>query len=157
MDDNSFYTFNEYMKNEEDLLTPSMQDYLEMIYRLSLKTGFIRVHQLSDALNVQPPSATKMVQKLAELKFLKYEKYGILKLSKDGELLGETLLKRHNVIEKFLNLIGVSEAETLRETEKIEHTISKKTTRCFENFIEFSKDNPDIIAKYKKYLEKQNI
>ena len=157
MDNNSFYTFNEYMKNEEDSLTASMQDYLEMIYRLSLNTGFTRVHELSNALNVQPPSATKMVQKLAELKLLKYEKYGILKLSKDGELLGEALLKRHNIIENFLNIIGVSESETLRETEKIEHTISKRTTRCFENFIEFSKGNPDIISKYKKYLEEQNI
>lgn len=153
MDNNCFYTFNEYMKNEEDLLTPSMQDYLEMIYRLSVKTGFIRVHQLSDALNVQPPSATKMVQKLAEFKLLKYEKYGILKLSEDGALLGEALLKRHNIIEKFLNIMGVSESETLRETEKIEHTISKKTARCFENFIEFSNDNPELLAKYKKYME----
>ena len=80
MDNNSFYTFNEYMKNEEDSLTASMQDYLEMIYRLSLNTGFTRVHELSDALNVQPPSTTKMVQKLAQLKLLKYEKYGVYTL-----------------------------------------------------------------------------
>lgn len=155
MDNNSFYTFNEYMKNEEDLLTPSMQDYLEMIYRLSLNRGFTRVHDLSDALNVQPPSATKMVQKLSELNLLKYEKYGILKLEKDGELLGEVLLKRHNIIEKLLRILGVSESEILTETEKIEHTISKKTTKCFENFIKFSNDNPEIITKYKSYIDEQ--
>ena len=155
MDNNSFYTFNEYMKNEEDSLTASMQDYLEMIYRLSLIRGFTRVHDLSSALNVQPPSATKMVQKLSELKLLKYEKYGILKLEENGELLGEALLKRHNIIEKLLKILGVSESEILTETEKIEHTISKKTTKCFENFIEFSKDNPEITAKYKSYIDGQ--
>lgn len=155
MDNNSFYTFNEYMKNEEDSLTASMQDYLEMIYRLSLNRGFTRVHDLSTALNVQPPSATKMVQKLSELKLLKYEKYGVLKLEENGELLGEALLKRHNVIEKLLKILGVSESEILAETEKIEHTISKKTTKCFENFIGFSNDNPEIIAKYKSYIDEQ--
>ena len=59
-----FYTFREYMKNVDKLLTASMEDYLEMIYRLSYDNGFTRIHELSSALNVQPPSATKMVQKL---------------------------------------------------------------------------------------------
>ncbi|MDV3427800.1 MAG: Fur family transcriptional regulator, partial [Bacillota bacterium] len=39
MDKNDFYTFNEYMKKEDNSLTASMEDYLEMIYRLSLNTG----------------------------------------------------------------------------------------------------------------------
>jgi Mn-dependent DtxR family transcriptional regulator len=29
-----------------------MEDYLEMIYRLSIDTGFVRIHELSDALSV---------------------------------------------------------------------------------------------------------
>ena len=130
------------MKKEDNSLTASMEDYLEMIYRLSLNTGFTRIHELSDALNVQPPSATKMVQKLAELKLLKYEKYGVLILEEDGKLLGEALLNRHNIIESFLRIFDISESDILKETEKIEHTISKQTTKCFENFIEFIKDNP---------------
>ena len=151
MTKNDFYTFNEYMKKEENSLTASMEDYLEMIYRLSLHTGFTRIHELSDALNVQPPSATKMVQKLAELKLLKYEKYGILLLEEDGKRLGETLLNRHNVIESFLRILDVSESEVLKETEKIEHTISKQTTKCFQDFVQFIKDNPDIVIKFKIY------
>ena len=155
MDNNCFYTFNEYMKNEEYSLSASMQDYLEMIYRLSVNTGFIRIHELSNALNVQPPSATKMVQKLAELKLLKYEKYGVLILEEEGKLLGEELLHRHNIIEKFLKILGIPEPEILTETEKIEHTISKKTEKCFENFIEFSKANQEITNKLKNYIEAQ--
>ena len=106
---NDFHTFNEYMKKEDNFLTASMEDYLEMIYRLSLNTGFTRIHELSNALNVQPPSATKMVQKLAEIKLLKYEKYGILVLEENGKMLGEALLNRHNIIEKFLRILDISE------------------------------------------------
>ena len=148
---NDFYTFNEYMKKEDNLLTASMEDYLEMIYRLSLNTGFTRIHELSDALNVQPPSATKMVQKLSELNLLKYKKYGVLVLEEDGKKLGEKLLNRHNIIESFLRILDVSDSDVLEETEKIEHTISNQTTKCFEDFVQFIKEKPEIVADFKTY------
>lgn len=148
---NDFYTFNEYMRKEDKPLTASMEDYLEMIYRLSLNTGFTRIHELSHALNVQPPSATKMVQKLAELQLLKYEKYGVLILEEKGKILGDELLNRHNVIENFLRILDVSESDVLEETEKIEHTLSKQTTKCFQDFLQFIKDNPEIVSRFKTY------
>lgn len=151
MSKNDFYTFNEYMKKENNLLTASMEDYLEMIYRLSLYTGFTRIHELSNALNVQPPSATKMVQKLSELKLLKYKKYGVLVLEEDGKKHGEALLNRHNIIESLLRILDVSETDILEETEKIEHTISNQTTKCFQDFVQFIKDNPQIVVEFKTY------
>jgi len=153
MNNNCFYTFKEYMKNEKGSLTASMQDYLEMIYKLSVNTGFIRVHELSDALNVKPPSATKMVQKLAKLKLIKYEKYGVLILKEEGRILGEKLLNRHNIINNFLTIIGVPESQILTETEKIEHAVSKKTEKCLENFIKFSKDNQELQLNLKATLK----
>lgn len=153
---NDFYTFNEYMKKEDNCLTASMEDYLEMIYRLSLNSGFTRIHELSDALNVQPPSATKMVQKLAELKLLKYEKYGVVILKDSGKMLGQLLLNRHNIIENFLRILDVPDADILNETEKIEHTISKQTTTCFKDFVDFIKDNPNIVAEFKSYRNSLN-
>ena len=40
MDDRNFRTFDGYMKNGGRLLSASMEDYLEMICRLSKDTGF---------------------------------------------------------------------------------------------------------------------
>ena len=81
-----------------------------MIYRLSLKSGFTRINELSDALNVHPPSATRMVQRLGKQDLLKYEKYGVIVLKDEGKILGEFLLKRHNIIETFLKKLGRSTA-----------------------------------------------
>lgn len=148
MDNNDFHTFSEYMKKEDNSLTASMEDYLEMIYRLSVITGFTRIHELSEALNVQPPSATKMVQRLSELNLLKYEKYGFIMLHEEGRRMGELLLKRHNTIESLLRILGVSEKVILAETEKVEHTISDETVKCFEEYINFIADNPDVITKF---------
>ena len=144
------------MKKEDNSLTASMEDYLEMIYRLSLNTGFTRIHELSNALNVQPPSATKMVQKLAEFKLLKYEKYGVVILQDSGKKLGQLLLNRHNVIENFLRILDIPESNILNETEKIEHTISKQTAACFQDFVEFMKNNPNILDEFKSYRNSLN-
>lgn len=154
MDNKDFYTFNEYMKKDDNSLTASMEDYLEMIYRLSLNTGFTRIHILSQALNIQPPSATKMVQHLAQMELVKYEKYGIIMLEESGKKLGSFLLKRHMIIEDFIRIIGVSDAMVLEETEKIEHMFSNDTVECFESFVEFMKNNPDIIDRYTAFRNK---
>lgn len=155
MDNNDFHTFNESMKKEGNTLTPSMEDYLEMIYRLSRDTNFTRIHELSDALNIQPPSATKMVQKMNELGFLKYEKYGFIMLEESGRILGEVLLKRHETIETLLELLGVPKDIILLETEKMEHTISRDTIHCFEDYIDFIKKNPDVQNRFKIYQSKK--
>jgi Mn-dependent DtxR family transcriptional regulator len=146
--ENDFRTFNEYMKKQENALTASMEDYLEMITRLSVNTGFVRMHELSDALSVQPPSATKMVQKLSEFGLLKYEKYGYIMLEEKGREIGEELLKRHNLIEALLKILGVSKNTILSETEKAEHTLCDETMKCIEAFIGFIKSNPDVAIRY---------
>lgn len=151
-----FYTFSEYMKKDDNLMTASMEDYLEMIYRLSSETGFTRIHDLSNALNVQPPSATKMVQRLAAKKLLKYEKYGVIMLEEKGKAIGAALLERHTAIENLLRLLGVKESEILEETEKIEHTIHKDTLKCFENFLGFIDENPDISTKLMQYMDSKS-
>ncbi len=147
---NEFFTFREYMKKRDDLLTASMEDYLEMIYRLSRENGFTRINDLATALNVQPPSATKMVQKLAEVGVVDYEKYGMILLSQKGEEIGKALLERHMMIEEFLNLLGVS-GDVLEETEKIEHTISTQTLDCLADFVEFFKERPEVIREFLIY------
>lgn len=158
MGNDNFHTFNEYMKNLDSALTASMEDYLEMIYRLSEKTGFTRIHELSAALNVQPPSATKMVQRLGKMNLIKYEKYGIIILEEMGKEMGRILIKRHNTIESLLRILGVSEKTILEETEKAEHTLSEETIFCIEEFLDFAKGNNDVILRYKAYrdLKKAN-
>lgn len=132
------------------VLSSSMEDYLEMIYRLASPKGYTRISDLSTALNVQPPSASKMVQKLADLAYLHYQKYGLIELSESGKLLGEYLLYRHEVINNFLFMLGVNK-DILEETEKIEHNLSKETVNRINCLLSFWAEHPDIEEKYRKY------
>jgi Mn-dependent DtxR family transcriptional regulator len=154
MDKKEFHTFREDMKTFENKLTASMEDYLEMIYRLSKGRGYTRIYELSESLNVQPPSATKMVQKLSQLQLLKYEKYGIIILEDKGKKVGKKLLKRHTIIESFLMILNVKPSEILKETERIEHTISNETLKCMNDFTKFMNNNPQIISSFQQFKNK---
>lgn len=156
MSDQEFYTFSEYMRKDQELLSPSAEDYMEMIYRLSRKQGFTRVNDLAGALNVQPPSVTKMIQKLSEMKLIKYEKYGVIMLEQEGKTLGKALLYRHNLIEEFLRLLNISEG-LLAETEKMEHTINDEILMGIKDLVEFFRINPDLRNSWDKYRSYKEI
>lgn len=145
-----FHTVRGYQLLEQNkkLLTSAMEDYLEMIYRNSLVEGYMRINTLSELLNVQAPSATKMVQKLSKLGLLDYKKYGIIFLTENGKEIGMFLLHRHNVIETFLRNMDVGD-NLLIETELIEHVISANTLHKIELLNSFLEKNPDLAAMFK--------
>lgn len=152
-----FYTHRGYqMRRDNMLLTPSMEDYLEMIYRNCLKTGYIRINHLADQLNVQAPSATKIVQKLAKTELLIYEKYGIIQLTDKGKKVGSYLLNRHKTIETFLRIIGVKDNSLLNETEMIEHYLSVDTVKNIEVLNEFFLQNQEIVDKLLEFRKRFN-
>lgn len=156
VENQGFHTVRGYeiLGKKRAVLSPSMEDYLEMIYRHSLIDGYVRINTLAELLNVQAPSATKMVQKLGKLGLLNYEKYGIIQLTAEGEKLGRFLLERHNTIEKFLKNIGV-EQKLLVNVELIEHNVTKDALRKIEILNEFFKEYPDILEKLTLFRKAQ--
>ncbi|MFZ7120894.1 MAG: metal-dependent transcriptional regulator [Eubacteriaceae bacterium] len=149
---NEFYTVRGYqiLDAKKNVLTSSMEDYLEMIYRICLEEDYIRVKKLAEKLNVRPSSTTKVVQKLNKFGLVKYEKYGMIQLTEEGKEIGNFLLKRHNIIESFLKKIGIKE-NLLKDTEMIEHDISLDTLRNIHILNEFFTSNPSIIDMYKSF------
>ena len=128
-----YQTFNKYLNKP---ITASMEDYIEMIYRLSKKSGYTRIQELANNLNVSSPSTSNMIQKLANLGYLKYHKYGIVVLENKGKRLGHKLLERHNIVSNLLLVIGIDKKNVLIETEKIEHTLSNLTIKCIKKYLE---------------------
>lgn len=144
------------LDQEQELLTPSMEDYLEMIYRNCLLEGHVRMNQLAEQLHVRTSSTTKIVQKLALLDLVDYEKYGIIQLTEKGKKLGEFLLHRHKVIESFLEKIGVHE-NLLKDTEMIEHQVSIDLLENIEIFNHFLAHRPDIIEDFHLFRQTNGV
>lgn len=158
MNRSSFYTFRGYeiLDREKKQLTPSMEDYMEMIYRVCKEHQFIRMNQLAEKLNVRTSSSTKIVQKLSGLNLVHYEKYGLIELSEEGRILGEFLYHRHDVIEKFLQLIG-SREDVLKDTELIEHYVGPELLHNLECYNAFLQENEDIRTRYEQFTRGRDM
>lgn len=139
-----FYTARGYelLDKDSSQLTPSMEDYLEMTYRFTLDKPYTRISDLAAALNVQPPSVTSMIKKLAEMDWVTYEKYGLVVLTAKGREMGAYLLERHSIIEEFLTLIGVKSNMVLEQTEKIEHYLNCETVQSIKRLLQLFEQQP---------------
>jgi len=139
MDNNDFYTLRGYDRLDKSGISTTMEDYLEMICRIVREKKFVRVNQLAGLLNVTPPSASKMVNKLKEIGMVDFEPYGIIQVTKEGEKLGGYLLHRHEVLDRFFCRINGTSNE-LELVEKIEHFLDRRTVENLENWLEDHSD-----------------
>ncbi|MNB90379.1 Transcriptional regulator MntR [compost metagenome] len=117
--------------------TPSMEDYLERIYKLIDEKGYARVSDIAEGLEVHPSSVTKMIQKLDKDEYLIYEKYRGLVLTSKGKKVGKRLVDRHQLLEEFLGLIGVQQEFIYNDVEGIEHHLSWDSITRIETLVEY--------------------
>lgn len=133
--ESDFHTQKGYELAAKKRMTAAMEDYLEMICRLSQQDGYTRIHNLAHSLNVKPSSASKMVDNLKALNLVCSEKYGIIQPTESGLAAGNYLLYRHNLLNRFLCYINHSEDE-LQQVERIEHFINEQTIANISLFLE---------------------
>ncbi|PAB58646.1 metal-dependent transcriptional regulator [Anaeromicrobium sediminis] len=134
------------------MLSPSLEDYLEEIYNLSKANNLIRVRDIGNRLNVSSPSVVKALIKLNNEGYVEYKKYHEILLTKEGERLGELLVRRNKILQEFLKVIN-SDCNKEKEAEAMEHYLSSPTIKAIEKFVEFMKKEKDITEKFKKYCD----
>jgi Mn-dependent DtxR family transcriptional regulator len=122
--------------------TDRMEDYLEVIYELIQEKGYATTVDISSYLNVSSPSVTKMMQKLDETGYLKYEKYRGIKLTIEGIRIARNIRNRHGLLAEFFMIIGIDEETANNDAEGIEHHLHPETMKKLEEFInELKKHN----------------
>ena len=130
-----YRTLNGYRDTEKTRITPSMEDYLEMIVRMTEEGEPVRIGTLARSLHVTPPSATKMVTTLAENGYVYAERYGSVILTEYGRRMGAHLVHRHRIIHDFFCMLNGT-SEELTQTEKVEHFIEPHTLAAMERALE---------------------
>ncbi|QDP40580.1 transcriptional regulator MntR [Radiobacillus deserti] len=131
--------------------TPSMEDYIEQIYMLIDSKGYARVSDIAEALQVHPSSVTKMVQKLDKDEYLNYEKYRGLILTSKGTKIGKRLVYRHELLEQFLELIGVDKENIYEDVEGIEHHLSWNSIDRIGDLVQYLEENPERVKELEIY------
>lgn len=132
---------------EQVMLTESMEDYLEMIYRLYGQLGYVRPVDLAEAIGVQPSSVTRMIQKLDEAGFLVYEKYRHVALTPQGLRYGQFLSWRDETLKDFLAFFG-EKVGVDAQVEGIEHYLTPTTMCIFRNLLDYFRARPYELATF---------
>ncbi len=134
------------------MTTASREDYLERIYRLEQQKGYARVVDIAASLAFAPSSVTRMVQRLAEQGYVRYERYRGVVLTEKGREVGRRMSRRHDSLERFLRLIGVRDERTIwTDVEGIEHHVSPETMARIRSLTAFLSADPACLARLRAF------
>jgi len=123
-------------------LSESMEDYLEIIYRLEKKKGFARTSDISSFFGHKPSSVTGMLQKLDEQGLVNYEKYRGVTLTAKGKQLAKDVSRRHETLVSFLKVLGIDKEIAEEDACRIEHAVHKETIERLRKFVSFVQKAP---------------
>ncbi len=134
--------------------TPRVEDYIEAIYHQIQDKGYATTFDLSDKLQVKPPTVSIMLRKLARDGYLVHEPYRGMRLTEKGDKIARSVISRHSVVFEFLSMIGVEAEKAYQDAEGIEHHVQPVTVHMIERLVGFLRNNPRVLERLKDELEK---
>lgn len=136
-----------------DSSTERIEDYLEAIHDLITEKGYATMADISTNLRVRPPTVTDMLQKLDRKGFVIYEKYRGIVLTPRGARIARSVVHRHEIILRFLEILGVGKKAAYVDTEGIEHHVQPTTIDRIAKLVRFLERNPLFTKKFKKFAK----
>ena len=131
------------------MLSPNMEDYLEVIYRLSKGERAVRVSEIAEAIQVRRPSVSKALKRLVESGHVEHSPYGEVSLTDRGTGVAEWQVHSHQVLCDFLvEILGIADDEAEFEACQIEHTAGVNTVDQMERFLDFLKKSPAEVREW---------
>ena len=137
----------------------SEEDYLKALYHLEIDYDAVSTNSIADYLDMKPSSVTDMLKKLAEKKYINYEKYKGTSLTKKGRLIALSIIRKHRLWETFLvEKLGFGWDQVHIIAEQLEHIKSEELIENLDDFLGNPKYDPhgDPIPNKDGEIEKMN-
>ena len=111
-----------------------IDDYVELISDLIREVGEARQVDMAARLGVSQPTVAKMLKRLASVGLIEMIPWRGVFLTAEGEQLAQESRERHQIVENFLLVLGVSPEIARRDAEGMEHHVSEETLVKFREF-----------------------
>jgi len=111
-----------------------IDDYVELISDLIREVGEARQVDMAARLGVSQPTVAKMLKRLASVGLIEMIPWRGVFLTPEGEKLAQGSRERHQLVENFLLVLGVSPEIARRDAEGMEHHVSEETLVKFREF-----------------------
>jgi len=132
-----------------NLLTASLEDYLEAIYLIIQIKQAARSKDIAKHLKVRAASVTSALRLLSEKGLINYAPYDIITLTKDGEKAALGVVQKHRALYTFLkDVLGVDEQQAEDGACKLEHAISPEVLKRLTSFIDFMHECPRVGSQW---------
>lgn len=126
--------------SSQNILSPTMEDYLEAIFNLAKEKGAVRVRDIANRLGVKMPAVSNMLKTLGKRGLIKYEKYEYLELTGKGSDIGGYIHERHQILRRFLtDVLKVDFDQADEDAYRMGHAVSPPTLERFVDFMIFMK------------------
>lgn len=123
--------------------TKSEEDYLKCLYHLQQGKKNVSTNEIANYLSMKPSSVSDMLKKLAEKKLVYYLKYKGSYLTKKGELIALSVIRKHRLWETFLvNKLGFSWSKVHNIAEQLEHVNSEELIDKLDHFLAYPQIDP---------------
>ncbi|MFW3531551.1 metal-dependent transcriptional regulator [Staphylococcus caprae] len=138
------------------MLTEEKEDYLKAILTNDGDVSFVSNKQLSQFLNIKPPSVSEMIGRLEKEGYVETKHYKGARLTEAG--LNQTLdiIKRHRLLELFLiEILHYNWEEVHQEAEILEHLISDLFVERLDKTLNYPETCPHggVIPRDHQYKE----
>ena len=127
------------------MATLTIENYVKTIYQLVLDNDGqpAATGQVADALDVSPGTVTSMLKTLSTSGLAAYRPYEGVVLSDSGEALALRVLRRHRLIELFLqNTLELTWDEVHDEAENMEHAVSDLLIDRIDDYLGHPETDP---------------
>lgn len=117
-------------------ITPSLEDYIEVIYSLGEARDPVRLTDISAALGLTKASVSRAVQTLKAEGLIEHERYGTLMLTQLGLSKAKEVAHRHTLFKRFLTeKLKLADEVAERDACRMEHVVSPQTVIALEEFL----------------------
>ena len=112
------------MKTPE-LLSATVEEYLETIYNMSMEDEVVIGARLAQKFAVAPPTVTEMLKRLGRDGYIEMDQRRLVTLTETGIQAAEAVLRRHRLTERFLvDMLNMPWHQVHEEACRLEHFIS---------------------------------
>lgn len=130
--------------SSEKSLSENAEEYLEVLYKLSLKKRPVKTTKISNMLNISPASVTQMIKKLEKEGYVYYSPYKGVTLTEEGYKIASNITRKHRLLERFLHdVLKIKKEKVHDQACEMEHVLSDDAERALCHLLENPDECPD--------------
>ncbi|HML06445.1 MAG TPA: DtxR family transcriptional regulator [Methanobacterium sp.] len=123
--------------SQKETLSENVEEYLEILYKLSPNGEMVSTSQISEKLRIAPASVTQMLKKLSDKGYVQYSPYKGAVLTKEGIKIAKKITRKHRLLERFLcDILKIKKDKIHEQACDMEHSLSDDAERALCHLLE---------------------